>query len=185
MTTDRPREQRRSLALAAHLTRSNGQVLDIELLDLSSGGCKVRATDFLWVGDRLSLSVPGKGVIGCKVKWSKGGFAGLEFDAEAAPTPVKTEKPRANARHSTKSQVRLRRVGSPNYNVTIQDLSLDGCKVEMIDRAQVGQTVQINFPGLATVEARVQWTDGFIAGLAFNQAFHPAVFEILVDRLSG
>ena len=34
------------------------------------------------------------------------------------------------------------------------------------------------------LEANVCWVDGFTAGLSFEKPMHPAVFELLVERLT-
>lgn len=159
-----------------------GPVIDVHLVDLSSRGCKVRSPH-LWAGDHMSLSVPGKGTLGCTVRWSREGFAGLEFDPEPAETEQNDETPRASERVTVDAEVRLRRVGRPNFNVTLRDLSLDGCKVDMVERPSIGEAVQLVFPGLATIEARVRWVEGFVSGLRFEVPFHPAVFHLLIERL--
>lgn len=170
------------MSLAAHLVPQLGAVIDVELVDLSSRGCKVRSPH-VWVGDHMSLSVPGKGTLGCTVRWSLGGFAGLEFDPEPVETEQNDESQRASERIAVDAEVKLRRVGRPNFNVTLRDLSLDGCKVDMVERPSIGEAVQLVFRGLATIEARVQWIDGFVAGLQFEKPFHPAVFDLLIERL--
>jgi hypothetical protein len=34
------------------------------------------------------------------------------------------------------------------------------------------------------MEAEVCWVDGFVAGLKFIKPMHPAVFDLLIERLS-
>lgn len=183
MTSER--EPRRPFALAAQLVLPNDEVIDVQLVDLSSHGCKVRSPKILWIDDRLSLSIPGKGAIGCTVRWSRDGLLGLQFDPETDAAPGKSDVPRSHVRVSMSADVRLRRIGGPNFTVTLRDISLDGCKVDMVERPRVGEALQVIVPGLATLDARVRWLDGFVAGLEFDQPFHPAVFDMLVERLTG
>lgn len=41
----------------------------------------------------------------------------------------------------------------------------------------------IKFDGIEALEAEVCWVEGFVAGLRFQQAIHPSVFDILLERL--
>ena len=177
------REPRRPLSLAAHLVLTSGQVVDVRLVDLSNRGCKIHSSQHLWAGEHASFSVPGKGALGCTIRWSHDGFSGLEFDPAPDESPSKTETPRASVRVETSIEIKLRRVGRQNFNVRVRDLSRDGCKVELVERARLDESVQLVFPGLATIEAKVRWIDSFVAGLKFEQPFHPAVFVMLIERL--
>jgi hypothetical protein len=42
----------------------------------------------------------------------------------------------------------------------------------------------LKFDGLEALEAEVCWVDGFVAGLQFDKPIHPAVFDLLLERLS-
>jgi hypothetical protein len=178
------RAPRRILSLAAHLVLKGGQVIDVVLVDLSNSGCKAKTAQVLWTGDHVSLSVPGKGAIGCTVRWSRDGFAGLEFDPEPC-SEEKSQTPRANVRIAANAEIKLRRLGRNAFNVALSDLSLDGCRLEVVERPRVDEAVQVVFPGLATIDAKIRWVDGFVAGLKFEQPFHPAVFDMLVERLAS
>lgn len=178
------REPRRRLSLPACVAMPDRQHLDVQLVDLSSRGCKVRSNNGLHPGDEVLLCVPGKGQLGCTVRWSRNGLAGLEFDPDPVAGERKQETPRSSRRIVSGTEVRLRRVGRPNFQVNLLDLSVDGCRLDLVERPQIGETVQLLFPGLATVKAKIRWLDGFVAGLEFVQPFHPAVFELLVDRLT-
>ena len=43
--------------------------------------------------------------------------------------------------------------------------------------------MQVKLPGLETMEARVCWVDNFVAGLKFARPMHPAVFDLLLQRM--
>lgn len=175
------RDPRSIVSMKAQLARANGDVLDIRVIDLSSNGCKILTPTFLWVGDKVGLSVPGYASLNGVVRWSREGHAGVEFEESEASQ--RTEIPRATERIPVGSVITLRRLGGPNFGVTLYDLSLAGCRVEVIERPRVGETLHLRLAGLATIEAKVRWVDGFVAGLTFATPFHPAIFEMLVDRL--
>ncbi len=77
----------------------------------------------------------------------------------------------------------LRRLGQNNYRVRVNDLSPEGCKVDLVERPRVGEHMLIKFDGLEALDAEVCWVDGFVAGLRFQKPIHGSVFDILLERL--
>jgi len=67
--------------------------------------------------------------------------------------------------------------------VKIVDISPQGCKAEFVERPNLDELVWVKFDGLQSLEAVVCWTRGFEVGLEFERPIHPAVFEMLVERL--
>jgi hypothetical protein len=45
--------------------------------------------------------------------------------------------------------------------------------------------VLVKFDGLEALEAEVCWVEEFTAGLRFEKPMHPAVFDLLVERLNA
>ena len=175
------RRERRAVELRGHLVQPNGTVLEVHVLNFSYNGCQLAVPRFLIAGDQVGLSVPGRGAINATVRWCKGGRAGLRFHDE----PVeKAEVERSGERISAPIEAQLRRVGRLAYTVSLRDLSPEGCKVELVERPQVGEVMHLKLPGLEGVEARARWVDGYVAGLKFKHPFHPAVFAMTLERLS-
>lgn len=83
----------------------------------------------------------------------------------------------------SKGQASLRREGHISYQVNVFDISPHGCKVEIIERPNLGDRVWIKFAGLEPLHAMVCWVEGPAAGLEFETKIHPAVFEMLLKRL--
>jgi len=98
-------------------------------------------------------------------------------------TPPPREDPRRADRISVNAEVALRRAGRLNYQVHAYDLSPLGCKLEFVERPQLEERVWIKFEGLDAIEGLVCWMDAFRAGIQFDSAIHPAVFESLAARL--
>src|SRR5690242_2244518 len=103
-------------------------------------------------------------------------------------TPRSAEAPlprfaRKAERIDINAQVFLRRAGQLNYRVRAYDATRFGCKFEFIERPTLDERVWIKFDGLSAVKGLVCWVEGFVAGIEFVQALHPAVFETLVQRL--
>ena len=177
------REARRVIAFKAHLLRGTGEIVDVEVCDLSYDGCKIRTPVYLWPKEQLKLSIPGRGVILCEIRWCTDGFAGLRFEPEEEPE--KAEVDRLEERVATCGEVQLRRIGAGNYKVDVRDLSRFGCKVELVERPRLDEVLLVRFDGLEALDARVKWVDGFIAGLQFERPLHVAVFDLLKDRIAA
>jgi hypothetical protein len=92
--------------------------------------------------------------------------------------------PRKSARVGLNAEVTLRRAGRSNYRTRVFDASPEGCKLEFIERPDLSETLWIRFEGMELVEAHVRWTEGFITGVEFQKPLHPAVFALLVKKLS-
>jgi hypothetical protein len=86
-------------------------------------------------------------------------------------------------RVAVNAEVSLRRSGQNLYRVRVYDASSCGCRLEFVERPQLEERVWIKFEGLSSVEGVVCWVEGFVAGIEFVPAIHPAVFDSLVPRL--
>lgn len=177
------RGPRRPVILDGRAIRTDGETIDISLLDLTYEGCGVSTPVELEIGETLRLSVIGRGLVDAEVRWCKDGKAGLRF---ASDEPLeKSETARTTDRVNLSTQVKLRRIGQPSFSVRMFDLSPDGCKIEVIERPRVGERLMLKFEGLEVIQSEVMWIEGFIVGLKFERAFHPAVFDMLLARLAG
>ena len=177
------RGERRPVTLRAFGAREDGSTFELSLLDLSYEGCGIETAVKLAVGEALKLSVVGLGAIAARVRWFKDGKAGLIFDA--VPAKPKQQWPRRHQRIELTAEVSMRRLGKINYRVRVYDISLEGCRVELIDRPRIDEIVMIKLDGLEALEAETCWVEGVTAGLKFARAIHPAVFDLLIARLQG
>ncbi|MEO8175351.1 MAG: hypothetical protein ABI626_01675 [Sphingomicrobium sp.] len=62
------------------------------------------------------------------------------------------------------------------------DASPSGCKIELIDRIEVGEQIYVKFEGMCLLEGAISWVKGFTAGVEFRRPIHPAVFENLANK---
>jgi PilZ domain len=175
------RRERRPVSMRGFAVREDGETIEILLLDLSYEGCGIETPAPLKRGDALKISVLGRGAIDTHVRWCKGGKAGLNFDTGAAPAKQQVE--RGNPRVETTAEVTMRRLGHANFKVRVFDLSPKGCKVELIERPNEREHVLVKFEGLEVLEAEVCWITAKTAGLRFERPIHPAVFDLLIERL--
>lgn len=92
---------------------------------------------------------------------------------------------RKSPRIPLNAEVLLRRSSQNNYRVRIFDASVDGGKIEFIERPALDERLWVKFEGLEAIEATVCWIEGHVVGIEFERAIHPAVFQHLVAKISG
>jgi len=102
------------------------------------------------------------------------------LNSEAGPN----QDPRQSVRVGLSAEITLRRAGQSGYRVKILDVSLHGCKAEFVERPELDERVWVKFQGLEALEALVWWVPRLDVGLEFENAIHPAVFDLLVSKLS-
>lgn len=178
----RERRERRAVKLGAYGVFEDGQTVDLVVLDLSYEGCAIECRFDVQPGDRIKLYVLRRGAIDSTVRWAKNGRAGLVFDTPAAEAPKK-HWPRRSERVPITADAMMRRLGRTNYSVRVSDLSPHGCKVEFVDQPELDEKVLIKFDGLEIIQAEICWLEDHWVGLRFEKAMHPAVFDLLVERL--
>lgn len=176
------RTARREVELSAHVLRGTGQIVDVSLIDLSYEGCRVRTSEYLWQGEAIKLSVPRRGVINARARWCAEGHAGLSFDPEIKK-PTKARVERSSIRVKTTCEVTLRRIGHVSFRVDVRDMPPDGCRIDLVERPAIGETLHIKFDGLEVLQCKLRWIEGYVAGVEFVNPIHPAVFRLLVHRL--
>jgi len=75
-----------------HLTvksRVRSRLVFVDLVDLSEGGCKIRAKPgFAEVGDRVTMKVNGINAPLGTVAWVEGGMAGVAFEGAMHPAVI-------------------------------------------------------------------------------------------------
>ena len=91
--------------------------------------------------------------------------------------------PRKSDRVPITAMVKLRRRGHHNFTVKVFDLSREGCKLEFLERPELGETVWVKFEGLELLQAKACWLEDLRVGVEFVQPLHPAVFEMLALKL--
>ena len=177
------RSERRPVAMRGYAILEDGTHHPVTMLDLSYEGCGIECPAPLEPGQALKLSVLRRGAIDAVVRWSRDGKAGLAF---TPPEPEAREHwPRRSERVELVADVVLRRIGKSSFRVMVADASPDGCRVQLVERPSEGEHVLVKFDGLEPLEAAVCWIDGFTAGVQFARPMHPAVFDLLIERLKG
>lgn len=81
------------------------------------------------------------------------------------------------------SSLAVRPIGGFNFQARLDDVSTAGCRVELVEEAELGEPLIARFPQLEPLVGEVRWKEGATAGLEFTRAMHPAVLDALVIRL--
>ena len=90
---------------------------------------------------------------------------------------------RFTARSDVAGEISVRRVGSFGFEVPVRNVSAAGCSVGLVEPVAINDRVIARLPGLEPLAAKVIWADPHCAGLQFERPIHPAVFELLLERL--
>jgi hypothetical protein len=98
---------------------------------------------------------------------------------------VRKQVERRAGRVEVPGEIGLKAMGRGTYRVRVLDLSTDGCKVELVERPSVGDVMLVKFEGIETMEGEAAWVDGYTAGLRFQHRIHPAVLELMLQRLGA
>ena len=86
-------------------------------------------------------------------------------------------------RTAVASMISVRPIGAFNHLVTLHDVSISGCRVEVVEDADVGERVIARFPELEPLVGAIRWVGDRSAGVEFSRRMHPAVMDALVTRL--
>jgi hypothetical protein len=180
------RESRRPVDLRGVATLDDGTTQAVSLIDLSYDGCAIDIPVSLQKGDRLHISIARRGTIDTEVRWYSDGKAGLMFLPEPDADDVGEQErvPRDAARVQLEDQATIKRIGRRSYLVSVFDVSPGGLRFEFVDRPKVGETVLVTLAGLQPLEARVRWIEGTGAGVEFVNPIHPAVFDLLIEKMN-
>lgn len=80
--------ERRPMSLTVK-SRVRSRVVFVDLIDISEGGCKIRAkAGFAGVGDRVTMKVNGINAPLGSIAWIEGGVAGVAFEGAMHPAVI-------------------------------------------------------------------------------------------------
>lgn len=109
---------------------------------------------------------------------------GATCPSESKNLPEGEPERRRASRVPIVSEVLVRRLGGFNFNVAVKDISTGGCRVELLEPSEIGDPIVTRLPQLEPLGARVCWAEGTTTGVQFLTTIHPAVFNLLLTRLS-
>jgi hypothetical protein len=80
--------ERRPMSLTVK-SRVRSRVVFVDLIDISEGGCKIRAKPgFAEIGDRVTMKVNGINAPLGTIAWVEGGMAGVAFEGAMHPAVI-------------------------------------------------------------------------------------------------
>jgi hypothetical protein len=81
------------------------------------------------------------------------------------------------------ADIDFRRTGEHRWRVNIHDISPQGCRVELPVRVAPDDKIWISLPGLEALQGRICWVEEWVAGVQFDKPLHPAVFDMVEQRM--
>ena len=129
----------------------------------------------------MQVRLPGLETVQARVRWVDNYIAGLKCPDQEGE--VRDQAAHQGKRRTAGMEAQLRRIGRLAYWVELRDLSPEGCMIDLVERPAMDEVMQVRLPGLETLQARVRWIDNYVAGLKFERPIHPAVFELLLQRM--
>lgn len=118
----------------------------------------------------------------CELDSASSERMGKEHGEDTGKAPAER---RRSARICVNSAVPLRAIGTTVAEVVVlEEISSTGCRV-VCQPAKIGDCVIARFPQLEPLGSRICWTEGSKAGVEFRKTIHSAVFNSLIERLSG
>lgn len=81
------------------------------------------------------------------------------------------------------ADIDFRRAGEHRWRVNILDISPQGCRVEIPIRVIPEDTIWITFPGIEAMQGKICWVNEWVAGVEFDRPLHPAVFDMVEQRM--
>ena len=177
------RGERRPVSMPGYAALEDGRTTEVLVVDLSYEGCGLQIPIPLVVGQLITLAVLKRKAIPAQVRWYANRKAGVIF--KAAVSPSKLHRARKSTRVALDAEVLMRRLVRARYRVRVFDVSAEGCKLELVERARIGERLFIKFEGLEVLEAEVCWVENSCAGLRFQNEIHPAVFDLMLQRMAS
>ncbi|MEP7315175.1 MAG: PilZ domain-containing protein [Sphingomicrobium sp.] len=81
-------------------------------------------------------------------------------------------------------EVSFRRHGDAAYRVDLIDFSREGCCISPPIRLEPGASIWLRIPDIEATHGVVVWVREWRVGVKFDHPFHPAVFDLIVEKLS-
>ena len=78
-----PRNDRKSVDLAAVVHRGDCPPLAVSVTDLTEEGCRISGKETLVIGEEFQLEIPRLGFLKAQVRWALDGEAGARFSPES------------------------------------------------------------------------------------------------------
>ena len=94
-----------------------------------------------------------------------------------------TDHGRKAERIPLRADIDFRRTGEHRWRVNIVDISPQGCRVELPVRVAPDDMIWITVPGIEALQGKICWVDEWVAGVEFEHPLHPAVFDMVEQRM--
>ena len=156
--------------------------------NISAGGVMAHVYSHLMPGQRVSIELKTSQPVTGRVVWTRGGNAGVQFDApvdvaDLLATPqVADHGWRPRTPRVEIDRMATLRAGARTWWVHARDISQSGVKIETDaeEAPGVGEDVVITLEGFRPLAGQVRWSAEGSCGISFNQLIP---FGDLIDWL--
>ena len=156
--------------------------------NISAGGLMAHVYSLIQPGEQVAVELKTNQQIAGRVVWTRGGNAGIQFDAVVdvaellANPPVMDNGWRPRSPRVEIDRTARLRAGARTVWGRARDISQTGVKIETDQAPDEGVEVVITLEGFRTVHGVVRWRSDTVCGIAFNEMIP---FAELIDWLKG
>ena len=182
--------ERFAVSVMSQLRLQDGSYVDALICNLSEKGFMINSPDYLPEGSTVRVVIPGAGSCDAVIVWSFCGDTGARFTkpidmdrywaitrpscSDAAEEPVSASEhlgqyfERGAERINAEGTFGLSCPGFHTVDAEIRDISSLGLKGVSPEPLLIGSIVELDIPGVGTVEAEVKWELGGHFGAMFT-----------------
>lgn len=173
---DRRDHPRLSVYVGAQLNSSE-RVDDCEILNISSGGAKIRVPESADYDAEVILTIKDHGSFAARVTWREGAYLGLEFagDRERASRLIwdLIENPEVERDHRRFTRTAVLwsgqlRSGVGSADCRVLNVSAFGARLRLLERLDYDERVMLRIERFGEFPSDVVWNDGEVLGISFH-----------------
>jgi PilZ domain len=172
---DRRRDPRHLTILrVGALVRESGRELCL-IRNISAGGVMAHVYSRRIEGERVAVELKSNQRIDGEVAWVSGSNVGIQFDEPVDVTEMLSSQTMLDSGWRPRlprvevDRLATLRCGARVYGVNTRDISQGGVKIETDQTLELGAGVVLTLDKFRPLHGVVRWSDGGLAGIAFNQ----------------
>lgn len=173
---EKQEDPRRSVYVAARLT-SGEDTIDCQILNISTGGAKLRIKHAGEIDAEVVLTIESHGTFPARVAWRKGDQMGLEFLGDRARAArlvwdlLENPDVEKESRRFTRTRVlwsgRLHASGRA-ADCRVLNISAFGARVRLVEPTVIDSRVTLRIERFGEFPSDVVWKDGEFLGISFR-----------------
>jgi len=143
--------------------------------NISAGGVMAHVYSRRVEGQRVAVELKSNQRIDGEVAWVSGSNVGIQFDKPVDVTEMLSSQTMLDSGWRPRlprvevDRLATLRCGACVYGVNTRDISQGGVKIETDQPLELGAAVVLTLDKFRPLHGVVRWSDGGLAGIAFNQ----------------